>query len=508
MNARVTKPALAVLCFVPATAQAAPASHQYLAALWQACRHLGMTAPLAGLPVPSPALPEVPAHSSDFRVLAAATRPVPGQVYSVYVFAHHDMAGLVALLAPNTADASLNQWADLYTDWNRAVSATGSPPATGVLGEYMVFEAMHRRGFPRGTRRLCAAVRDHAPVTGGGSWWKGFDHTGDGFSVWTTGPSDPSAVRRAHYVLASDRLEERLDAWVWAVDGFHGLRPLARYLSHVARLRYAAERYSALDAVHTSIEATDRQAQELLRHLRMNDPGSDVPLRRVLRAAALLDRSRLNPDGLLWRSTRLRQLARTLATISGNIVRTSPSSVRRGAGISMPDQDLAVARGVLAQVEDDLVHLDAAKERTDAVRALATSTIDQVMQTRGNRLSLLQTSALGGIVMALTAIQAFDYRVPLPLRLQAPLIAVLTALAVALPFGILRWAGITSRNSPYRWVDTPAGACLGASVGWLGVTVAYHPYAAPGSALVCSVAGGALVVAAGTWLLSRRHRPE
>ncbi|MFD3503958.1 CATRA conflict system CASPASE/TPR repeat-associated protein [Streptomyces sp. NPDC058678] len=508
MNARVTKPALVVLCFVPAAAQTAPAAHRYLAGLWQACRQLGMTAPLTGLPAPALVLPEVPAHSVDFRVLAAATRPAPGQIHSVYVFAHHDVAGLVALLAPNTADASLDEWADLFTDWNRAVSAVGNPPAAGVLGEYLVFEALYRRGFPGGTRRLCAAVRDHAPVTGGGSWWQGFDRTEDGFSLWTTDASAPAAARRAHYVLAPESLEERLDAWVWAVDGFHGLRPLARYLSHAARLRYAAERHMALGSVHTSIEAGDRQAQELLRHLRTADTDTEVPLGRVLRAAALLDRSRLEPGGSLWTSTRLRQLARTLTGISANIRSTAPAAVRRGAGGSMADQDLAVAERVLAQVEDDLVHLDAARERTDAVRALATSTVDRAMQTRGSRLSLLQTSALGGVVMALTAIQAFGYRVPLTPRLQAPVIAVLTALAVALPLGVLRWAGLTPRYSPYRWADTPAAACLGASAGWLGVTAAYHPHVVPGAVLACTVVGGAVAVASATWLLSRRHRPE
>lgn len=519
----IDKPALLIACFVPAAPVDDDSAHAYLGDLWQACQALGMTAPLPGLPSPAGQLPPIPGRTKDLEILAAAERPGGAAVYSAFVFAEHDTAGLVALLAPNDTRSGLGQWNDLLAEWTTALAGTGrpaaGPPPDGVLGEFHVYEALRRRTFGGSEQAVGEAIRRYAPASGsgagsssgsgssGGTWWRGHDRTEHGFSVWRRDEEHARDIVSDLYVLAPDRLESELDAWAWAVDGESGLRPLTRYLLHASKMRYEARQYAAADPVAVPVEMSDRHTRELLRELEPAAAGQPIALGRVLRAAALLDRTQLGPQGMTWTTTGLRQLSRTVAIAAANMRIHAPAVHRQGPGMSWPQADLAAAEALIAQAESDQVYLETTRERAEAARALASTIVDRAFDDRRGKLTLIQGSVLGAVVTALTVVQSFQYHVPLSRFLQSPTIALLTALALALPLTVLRWAGVRATTS-YAWLVSCAAGLVGASLGWL-VTVLIRRHLDQGPlpvavTLPCAVVSGLLAYGASRWL-TRRH---
>jgi hypothetical protein len=534
----IGKPALLIACFAPAAPVDDDCAHAYLADLWRACRALGMTSPLPGLPVAAGQLPPLPRRTKELEIVAAAQRDGSAAVYSAFVFAEHDTAGLVALLAPNDPRSGLAGWNDLRAEWTAALAAAGRPadgrPPDGILGEFHVYEALRRGAFGGSEQAMSEAIRRYAPApagasgggagagagggtgTGsgagsgggaGGGWWRGHDRTEHGFRVWRREDDPTRDTVSDLYVLAPDRLEAELDAWAWAVDGESGLRPLTRYLLHASKMRFEARQYAAADPVAVPVDVSDRHTRELLRELEPAAAGRPIALGRVLRAAALLDRTQLGPQGMTWTITGLRQLSRTVAIAAANMRIHAPAVHRQGPGVSWPQADLAAAEALIAQAESDQVYLETTRERAEAARALASTIVDRAFDDRRGKLTLIQGSVLGAVVTALTVVQAFQYHVPLSRFLQSPTIALLTALALALPLTVLRWAGVRATTS-YAWLVSCAAGLVGASLGWL-VTVLIRRHLDQGPlpvavTLPCAVVSGLLAHGASRWL-TRRH---
>ncbi|MGW5863318.1 CATRA conflict system CASPASE/TPR repeat-associated protein [Streptomyces sp. NPDC055239] len=468
----ITKPALLVMAFAPADSEIDNHSRSYLQSLWRACRSLGMTEPVPGIPAPADHIDFGAVHSTtvEFEVLAAARRTGGASLYSAFAFAEHDVVGVVALLAPNDTTADLAQWSDLDAEWSAAVEAVGLPPRPwGMLGEFRVFEALYGRGFGRRERAMCELVRRHAPRTGSESWWTGFDRTEQGFDVWrsadTAGPEGPTDL----YVLAPARQEVALDEWAWAVEGRHGLMPLARYLLQLSKIRHQARLYEASGASHAQIDESDEWTAELLRELK-SATRRPVRLERVLKASALVDEAQFGPQGLLWTITRQRQLSGSLSTAVANMRLHTPGVRRRGTGASWTVTDLAAAEWIINQVEEDRLHLEAVRERADSVRTAVSVLVERELAVHRGWLTLLQTSILGSVLTALAAVQAMSYELPLRAVLQSPVIAAMAALALALPLAMLRLAGVAPTTPRYRRLDSGATGLFGAALGWLAVT--------------------------------------
>lgn len=474
----IVKPSLIITCFVPVVAEPGETSPlDHLARLWDACGRLGMTAAFGGLPLPAEPFsgPAVPA--ADFTVLAAATREAGPGLHAAFLFAEHDVLGLVALLAPNDLDAGPQQWNTLLDDWMAATTGAGvtGPAPDGILGEFRVFTALYRNESPRSRQSTAELVRRHAPSSGeaDGTWWRGHDVTEHGFSVWRTGRGDPGDVLTHFCVLAPLRAERALDEWAWAAEGESGLRPLTHYLMHAAKAGYEARRYDEFvsrDPLQARRAGSDREALALLRALEPSASGEPVSLKAVLDAAAELDRTQLGPQGALWTITRHRELARTVAIAIANMRLHAPRLRRVGDGTTWPGRDLAAAESLIAQIENDQEYLSAARERAEAARAAATAVTDRALNEYRNRLSLVQTSVLGSVLTALTVVQTLDYHLPLPRAAQSPTILVLTAVALFLPLAVLRQAAISAVTLPYRWIDTLAAGLLGSSLCWLALT--------------------------------------
>ncbi|MFJ4844507.1 MULTISPECIES: CATRA conflict system CASPASE/TPR repeat-associated protein [unclassified Streptomyces] len=475
----MVKPSLIITCFVPAVPEpgdSAPLDH--LARLWAACGRLGMTSAFGGLPLPDRPFPDPPVPAADFTVLAAAARDdtSPG-LHAAFLFAEHDVLGLVALLAPNDLDAGLPQWTTLLGEWTAASAGAGvtGPPPDGILGEFRVFTALYRNESPRSRQSTAELVRRHGPLPGESddTWWRGHDVTEHGFSIWRTGRGDPRDALAHFCVLAPMRAERALDEWAWAAEGENGLRPLTHYLMHASKAGYEARRYEEYvsgEPLHARRARSDREALALLRALEPSASGHPVSLRAVLAAAAVLDRTQLGPQGALWTITRHRELARTVAIAVANMRLHAPRLRRVGEGSSWPARDLAAADALITQIENDQEYLTAARERAEAARAAATAVTDRALNEYRNRLSLVQTSVLGSVLTALTVVQTLGYHLPLPHAAQSPTILVLAAVALFLPLAVLRQAAIPAVALPYRWIDTLASGLLGSSLCWLALT--------------------------------------
>ncbi|MFF7213738.1 CATRA conflict system CASPASE/TPR repeat-associated protein [Streptomyces sp. NPDC008238] len=476
---RFAKPSLIITCFAPAAPEWGGASpHAYLRRLWDACRLLGMTAPIDGLPTDEHlGLDGRAGTVAAYTVLAGARTRTDGPgVHAALLFAEHDVVGLVALLAPNDPDAGPEQWNTLLNQWSAAVARAGAadPPPEQILGEFHLFTALYREGRSRSERSMAQVVRHHAPASGEGEegWWRGHDVTEQGFSVWRTGRDDPAQVVGDFCVLAPARAEEALDEWAWAVSGEYGMRPLTRYLMHAAKAGFEARVYQrASGTLHERLAASDRESEALLRALQPSAAGDPVSLKDVLAAAAQLDRTRLGPQGTLWSLTKHRDLARTVGLAVTNMRRYTPPSRRVGAGTSWPERDVAAAEALIAQVQDDVEYMSTARERAESARAAATAVTDRALNEYRNRLSLVQTSTLGSLLTALTVVQTLDYDLPLPKPAQLPAILVLAAVALLLPLAVLRQAAVSAVSLSYRWIDSAAAGLLGSSVCWLALTV-------------------------------------
>ncbi|MER5834933.1 CATRA conflict system CASPASE/TPR repeat-associated protein [Streptomyces sp. NPDC002130] len=181
-------------------------------------------------------------------------------------------------------------------------------------------------------------------------------------------------------------------------------------------------------------------------------------------------------------------------------------------------EDLALADWFAQRLEDSLVYLQADCERArDALSVLMVETETALqqrrevstrqeadLQRRQGEITLLQNAFLGAVLMVLTAVQAFAYRIPfLPPPAVPALIALLGALALLLATLVLWLATPQENRGPGRFGALFAGL-VSASAGWLGVTMIAHALTGRASPLplTWAVAGPSFVCG---WLFMRRR---
>jgi len=169
-------------------------------------------------------------------------------------------------------------------------------------------------------------------------------------------------------------------------------------------------------------------------------------------------------------------------------------------------QDLERARWLQNQIDCDIAYAEAVCNRVLESYKVTNLRLEQVSQAntqRQHQLELTQTVLLGALLTCLNAIMAFQAKVPIPVPLRWPVIALLIALAVAIPPFLLHW------KDGYGMLEYIGASFIGGSAAWIVVTKVsqqnLHPF---GLRLVLALALFLFPIAV-VWSLGRlqrRHR--
>ncbi|MFD1930313.1 CATRA conflict system CASPASE/TPR repeat-associated protein [Nonomuraea mangrovi] len=349
------------------------------------------------------------------RVLAARQSRSRSEIVQAVVWHRHDVLALLVALAPPPQDGT--GWAELEARWAEVAGDTSA----WALGEARLL--------------TCVAPSLDTPV----------DEVPDGFAaegvrltagVHTVLMEEAGAEARAlrrFFVVAADEQRAASDAWLWS-RGTDDFPPLAAHLLHAAKVRHQLRTREGFDA--------DRLlglADETLRRRPCGAAAADDLVSARRRLSSLL----AGPDGLTLAVTKTREMERTVQIAAANM-RQAAAGLEREPGPLRGDLELA---GWLEQrLADDLLYLEATRERVRDALAEAIQAADEAVQDRRERLQrreeavqrrreridLLQTAVIGSVLMVLAAVQAFEYRVPLPGPVTPAVIAMLGSLALLL----------------------------------------------------------------------------
>ncbi len=513
-TAEVVKQALLVYSFVPIKDGKRPARSgwEYLRAQWEACAALGMTQPMPRSRTPT-SFPAAQPEPGPLRRLAFARHPSRTMVYSAFLFADHDVVGLVAAIAPNDTDPHMRSWAQILQAWRGHVNRM--PPAE-ILGEVIVLTGLYTKArsigqiFGAGTEAVDRSVRKASMEAIGP--WESVAVTASRLRIYGFAQPDVTARLQRYCLVADHSAEVTLDEWAWAREGHWGLAPFTRLCLHAAKLDYEEAVHRSAKPVSAVSSEIDSAVEDILKKAAKWSPESRVRPRDLLAADTHLQSLLYQLNGPIWRVTRSRDLHETVEIALNNVRRYVPELVARVGGPGDPFTPISDrATRLLRQIDHDIRYLEDLLERGRAAHDFVRLIVEEASQQRRERLTLLQTSVIGAVLAALAAIQALNFSVPLAESLQGPLIAFLAAVAFALPVALARWTGTMPRSAPYRWPDHAAAALLGASLGWFVIALIWHLHwhaTAPWPATVGGAAAGAVLVAGGAALLVRaRDRP-
>jgi hypothetical protein len=494
----VGKPALLLYAFAALDGSPESTAHAWeaLDRLWAACRLAGaMTEPMLGIAAPEQ-LPVPPDGTGPFRVTASARRSTPGRLRSMFVFTEHGTAGLVvALSADQDGDAA---WEELVDQWAATVAEASNEELLGVVTVLVGLspdEASAPAVRTTGTRLACRLQGEQGVGR--------FDVGPGGVLVWRR--ESAPARTQVYVVAAEDSAEDAVDEWVWAADGRQGLMPLTRYCLNLYRTVHQRDLHRALPPVARLVAETDQRTTSLMAEL-ARERRHELDPRALVAADEHLRAVQAATPGLLWRTVRVQDIATTVRALQANTRRHCPPDHVADGVFAADDAELT---WLIDHLDREAAYLDTLARRADAAHVAAGGVITGALTRRRERITLLQTSFLGALLMALAAIQSFQYSPPITQPVKGPLIAALAAAAFGLPFLVARWSRLIPGTEPYRWPDLLAAAGFGACLGWLADTVAWmvtagHP--APGWATATATVVAAALVVGPTAMITRRAR--
>jgi hypothetical protein len=481
---RPRRPGLIVHTFLPA---GAVATRPALDTVWRAVAGLAMDQPISSLPTDlSEELPaESAAGGEPLVVLAARRKLVAGAIHEALAYRVHDVIAVSVLLAPNTDHIG---WTALERQW-RSVTPQPPAPAMGTVRVYVGQWPVHLPISGRRGPAQSRAGRLAAQIPGAGQpadWSASWCGTADGLLLWEL----PGTTGRRLLAMSEARDESVMDQWSWFSDGLT-LPPLTRYLLHATRLRHQrAVLTGALPGLRQARLRAEDGCGALGALLRTEDP----PVQEIRNAAQALGMVKTERGGLIAAWADVNDMAQTIRVTETNMMSAFGPVSGRGRGGPL-DADQEIIDWMTGQLATESTYLSSAERKADEVSRLAAAVLDERQCRRREALALLQTSILGALLMALAAIQSFQYRLPLPGSLVAPLIALLAAAALVLPAVAAHWPDGSSPHRSSRRRHIAAAGTLGASAGWLAVSAGWRA-GADGSAPVIWTTAGAAVAAA------------
>lgn len=510
----LTDQSLVVHLFAAATGPRRGRSYRRLRELWAACGlSLGMAHPVAatGLPDTLPEeLGDLPASGA-----VAARRSRDGLLQAV-LRRHHDLLCLSVALSP--AAGQHGSWAE----WDRRWTQASGTVQEWAVGEARLFVA-YRSGSdaPTSTRDTDESVLSGLPPADPPlRLGPGVAVARPPVTVWEVAGESETRHSRRLVAVAADRGDEPREAerWLWSQGG-GAPAPFARYLAAAAELRYEIRVHAAHGSDPGSATGTVvDSALAVLETPPTGDGRADDRSEELAQWRNRLLALTAGSAGLTQRITRLSEMRTTVQISEANM-----RFHRDAAGIPTSAQgpfaeDVALAQWFIQRLTDGLVYLEADRERArDALSALTieaenalqrrrerTQQQEMALHRRQGTVNLLQGAFLSAVLMVLAAVQAFAYKVPFLAPPAVPaLIALLGALALLLATLVLWLATPPQERGPGRLGSLFAGL-VGATAGWLTVTVTAHAVSGRGSSVLLTWAVALPGFGCG-WLFMRRR---
>jgi len=333
--------------FFPLDGPHVAAGYQQVRKLWTACQQLGMTESIPGIAAPA-LLPYSRVGPRD-GVVGAAQKGPDGSRQAV-LRREHDVLNLSVALAQPLESARPMGWAE----WGQLWSQASAPGTDAALGEARLYLARVRSGGTGTVAATTALGQSLEPLLPyredrAREWWRRGSTTRTGYALWDLSPGDTDRVREIVVIAAADR-EHELSAWAWS-DGKAYLPLFARYLMHMAKLRYEARVLDTWENGHR-----DGDLAEMLAELNVTlTPDVHHPDRAdVLRSR--LSRLRDQENRLKDLEADLERMRHTVDIARDNLRGAAGPDVGQDAsGLFAADQ--ALGRWLTQQLDDHLSYL-------------------------------------------------------------------------------------------------------------------------------------------------------
>lgn len=418
----------------------------------------------------------------------------------------HDVVALSVAVEPHGGDASV--WSRLDQWWDTVDRPAG--PDAVVVGTVRISEGLLAADESE-SAVLADRFRTDAPGARSEPTWR---TTGtivvEGVTAWETGDSHDHRPIRRLLVLGAPQHEKALGDVVWSTGG-RALTPFTRYLLHTAKHRYQRRVWNAAaDSVRSSYRDLDIAADALA------DKMTGVQsLRHEETGALVTDCGDVDHRVLAVRRTEvdLRMMRRTVDIAIDNREAALPPPQPVG-GLFADDTASAVRFRTLL---DDEIHAaetarTAARDVVATVRLAAERHGEDLRQSREDQrrsFELLQATAIGSLLMLLAVIQALEYKLPLPLEAQLPLIATITGAALVLGLALVHRhdQDHPDREHRTRLAYIGSAGAAAAALGWLTDALIRTQVAAVGADPVwtpLAVVGAGLTGAWVVWAMTRR----
>lgn len=438
---------LNVYLFATRAGQQRDRAHTQLTAFWAASvAGLGLDQALPGVP------DEPPAPESDLRAgRHADTKALREMWWDV----DHDVNCMSITLSGTGWAGLLDQWSTATADLNQ----------DALLGVAMVFTALTTASHGATFAELPPGSVNTGPGV----------VSQHGLTVWdlSTG-RDPAAERRIA-IVAPPSHDDELGLWLWRPQ----LAPFARYLLNAAKLRYQARVLrDDVDGLRQSRERVSDTLQQLHPLLTSAEKADTATLHSAQRRLTSLQ---ADETGLIGASLAAQAMSRTVEIATANL-----AGLANAAGIAgrhplgVYAHDAAIAAALTQDLDDLTVYLGAAGRRAEHYAVAVERELTRRHRAdadrrrlRQERFALLQTAIVGTAVMALTAIQAFTYQVPLSKTVQPAIITGLCVLALWLASVALRLAAQSSSHLQ-RAVEVASLGGICACGAWLVVSLTSH----------------------------------
>ncbi|WP_018331102.1 CATRA conflict system CASPASE/TPR repeat-associated protein [Actinomycetospora chiangmaiensis] len=367
-------------------------------------------------------------------------------------------------------------WQQAESDWETLVG----PRRVGLLGAARILQGrVSSKGPLSVDEELCERVGAAVDGSAANPAWTATGtvvrSAGLGkFAVWTAperGGGDIENHRRL-VVLAKESRDAELSAWTWS-RGTPEMTPLASYLLHAATLRGLASRRPDVAGLHQMLRENDQALGALVEHISplAKDDAADPD--GLIRASARVRALQADEFGLIAALGERERLLAAVGVTTANMA--AYLDIRKPGGPFADDSALADWHCAQLRVEEASLRerLQRGRSITDEADSLLQSALQdrgEEFQLRRERINLAATGVVSALLMALAAIQAFQYKVPVPDQVKGPVVFVLTCLALLSSLLVLRSWNRTGRRQATALVVL-AATLLGAGVGWTVASV-------------------------------------